>query len=167
MRRKRIANNILNEMPELKESQVIMRSLGPKGKNLHEAELPDGTVTLVTLPPKFRNLVWIKRGNYVIVEPSTERKNKLFGDIEFILFPEHIKHLKAEGKWPEEFNTPLNKTNEEKKEEEEEEEEDNDDDIPKNNNRQYYESSSEEDDDDLFVNTNRIVYESSSEEESD
>jgi len=64
MRRKRIANNILNEMPELKEGQVIMRSLGPKGKNLHEAELPDGTVTLVTLPPKFRNLVWIKRGVY-------------------------------------------------------------------------------------------------------
>jgi len=67
MRRKRIANNILNEMPELKDNQVIMRSLGPKGKNIHEAELPDGTVTLVTLPPKFRNLVWIKRGKYFLL----------------------------------------------------------------------------------------------------
>ncbi|ORX85713.1 nucleic acid-binding protein [Anaeromyces robustus] len=162
MRRKRITNNILNEMPELKEGQVIMRSLGPKGKNIHEAELPDGTSTLVTLPPKFRNLVWIKRGNYIIVQPSTERKNKLYGDIEFILFPEHIKHLKSLGKWPEEFNTPLNRNNEKKNEDEDSEEN-----LPKNNNRHYYDSSDEDSDDDLFVNTNRVVYESSSEEESD
>jgi len=61
MRRKRIANNILNEMPELKEGQVIMRSLGPKGKNLHEAELPDGTVTLVTLLLILKNLYFKKK----------------------------------------------------------------------------------------------------------
>lgn len=81
MRRKRIANNILNEMPELKDNQVIMRSLGPKGKNIHEAELPDGTVTLVTLPPKFRNLVWIKRGLY-----ATDIINKYKLNIYIILY---------------------------------------------------------------------------------
>ena len=33
-----------------------------KGNHLYEVTLPDGTSTLCRMPPKFRNLVWIKRG---------------------------------------------------------------------------------------------------------
>jgi len=37
-----------------------------KGNHLYEVTLPDGTSTLCRMPPKFRNLVWIKRGTETV-----------------------------------------------------------------------------------------------------
>lgn len=42
--------------------QKYARVLGPRGNHQHEVEFADGTKTLVTLQPKFRNSVWVKRG---------------------------------------------------------------------------------------------------------
>jgi hypothetical protein len=41
-----------------------------KGNHLYEVLLPAGTTTLCRMPPRFRNLVWIKRG--VRLYPRTD-----------------------------------------------------------------------------------------------
>ncbi|CAG8455680.1 2480_t:CDS:2 [Acaulospora colombiana] len=99
-RKQKTTSQILTSNPIPTESQKISRVLGGRGKNLHEVQFPDGTITLCSLPPKFRNLVWVKRGSYVIISPSeSENSSKIGGDIVHVLFPEHIKYLKSEGIW--------------------------------------------------------------------
>ncbi|CAG8741702.1 11113_t:CDS:2, partial [Acaulospora morrowiae] len=94
------------------QTQKIARVLGGRGKNLHEVQLPNGTTTLCSLPPKFRNLVWVKRGSYVIISPfESEKPNKIGGDIVHVLFPEHVKYLKSEGMWPIEFENQMETKN--------------------------------------------------------
>jgi probable RNA-binding protein EIF1AD len=67
----------------LSPSQAIARVVKATGKNLYNAELPNGTPVLVELEAKFRSTIWIKRGSYVVVDNETlaERENKLDGEI--------------------------------------------------------------------------------------
>ncbi|KAG0051432.1 putative RNA-binding protein eif1ad [Gryganskiella cystojenkinii] len=141
-RRKQVPTDILTDIPELESDQRFARVLGSRGKNIHEVQFPDGEELLVNLPPKFRSLVWVKRGSYVIIQPAEEEdKTKVAGDIAAVLFPDHIKKYKQEGIWP--FG-----------------------------DRNAKDVSSDEDedsnsDDDLFVNNNRVVIEESSDSESE
>jgi hypothetical protein len=50
---------------------------------------------------KYRLILYLFLGSYVIINPinETERVNKIGGEIEHVLFPEHVKHLKSEGIW--------------------------------------------------------------------
>ncbi|KAI7872596.1 hypothetical protein BDF14DRAFT_1755064 [Spinellus fusiger] len=131
-------------------SQNYARSLGPRGNHQHQVEYADGTQTLVVLPPKFRNTIWVKRGHYVIVDPMAgTTSDKVGGEIIQVLFPQHIKWLKQAGKWPDHFDRKEEQSEEEAEAEEVEEEE-------------------EEEEDDLFVNNNRpIMSGTESEEESE
>jgi hypothetical protein len=59
------------------------------------------------LPSKFRKLVWLKRGDYIIVsgaEGSTQTARGTAGAvthaIEHILYTDAVKHLRARGQWP-------------------------------------------------------------------
>ncbi|KAL1261697.1 hypothetical protein QQF64_006962 [Cirrhinus molitorella] len=137
-----------------------MRVLGSNGNNLHEAVTGSGERFLVSMPNKFRKNIWIKRGDFVIVDPIKEG-GKVKGEISFILYRDHIQYLRKLGVWPEGFhedrtsgerNVETPKERGERKTEEEEE----------------GDSDSEDDDSDLFVNTNRatVLY-SESEEETD
>ncbi|CAG8663886.1 27502_t:CDS:2 [Racocetra persica] len=130
-RKQKTTNQILTSNLIPTKTQKIARVLGGRGKNLHEVQYCDGTITLCILPPKFRSLVWVKRGSYVIIEPSESDKIKIGGEIVHVLFPEHVKHLKSEGIWPKEFES------QEK--------------IPDQTR-----SSGNDSDDQIFVNTNRI-----------
>lgn len=85
--------------PELTDNQLVARVLGPRGKNMHEVQFADGRTSLAILPPRFRNLIWVKRGHYVIVDPEATATEKLGGEIVHVLFPEHVKDLKSQGKW--------------------------------------------------------------------
>lgn len=85
--------------PELTPTQVIARVLGPRGKNMHEVQFADGRTSLAILPPRFRNLIWVKRGHYVVLDPEATTTEKLGGEIVHVLFPEHVKDLKAQGQW--------------------------------------------------------------------
>ncbi|OMJ14898.1 putative RNA-binding protein EIF1AD [Smittium culicis] len=96
--------------------------------------------TLAFLPPKFRKVVYVKRGNYVIVDLSLIRSDKVGGEIVQVLFPENIKRLKSEGKWPEEFLDSAEIQNTGKGQ---------DDNSADDND------SSDDDDDSIFENTNR------------
>ena len=114
------------------ESQSIVRIVESRGNNLHEVADPAGDQYLVSMPTKFRRNIWVKRGNFVLVEPITEG-DKVKAEIVRILTREHQKWYRAQKCWPKEFDeiNPKQRTSKM-------DEEDND---------------SEED---LFVNTNRL-----------
>lgn len=130
-------------------SQQIVRILGSRGNNLHEVESADTTPPvngntanegeaelnsdrfLVSMPTKFRKNVWVKRGDFVIVEPIDEG-DKVKAEIVRILTQQHIKEFTKDGIWPEKFTSKSS-----------------------NEIRNDAAESSEEDDDDLFRNTNR------------
>jgi probable RNA-binding protein EIF1AD len=119
-KKKHVAREVLEDYPEPSESQSIVRISGPRGNNLHEAENASGELFLCSMPTKFRKNVWIKRGDFVIVE-SIEEGEKVKAEIIHILFPEQIRHLQKSGKWPTEFLEVQEKALAAKDEEQEEE----------------------------------------------
>ncbi|ORX95429.1 nucleic acid-binding protein [Basidiobolus meristosporus CBS 931.73] len=104
MSRKKVTQDFFSSCPEPTENQIFARVVGPRGKNLHEVELTDGQVVLVSLPSRYRNLVYVKRGHYVIVEPIKNNDTKIFADIVYVLFPNHVKDLQTKGLFPAEFS---------------------------------------------------------------
>lgn len=161
MGKKQTARDQLDDDFEIEQGQVYARSLGPRGNHQHEVEFIDGEKKLVTLPPRFRNVVWLKRGHYVIVDPTVGISEKVGGEIVQVLFPKNIKDLKAAGKWPEEFSDPKSEPLQQQQPA-----------STKNALDQDQEDEDDEDDqDDLFVNNNRPVMSdtdsSSSDEEED
>ncbi|KAI8144515.1 hypothetical protein BJV82DRAFT_70302 [Fennellomyces sp. T-0311] len=130
MGRKQTTSDILDsESPVIEPGspQRYARVIGPRGNHQHEVEFTDGSRTLVTLQPRFRHLVWVKRGHFVIVDPSVgTTSEKVGGEIVHVLFPKHIKSLEQAGQWPSEFS-------------------------------QRKQQEDEDDSDDLFVNNNRPV----------
>ncbi|KAI8351327.1 hypothetical protein B0O80DRAFT_456275 [Mortierella sp. GBAus27b] len=61
-RRKQAPADILTDLPEIEEGQQFARVIATRGNNVHEVQFPDGREILANLPPKFRSLVWVKRG---------------------------------------------------------------------------------------------------------
>ncbi|KAI7878848.1 nucleic acid-binding protein [Lichtheimia hyalospora FSU 10163] len=108
MGRKQLEADILDAAPPTIEpgsKQRYARVLGPRGNHQHEVEFTDGHRTLVTLQPRFRHIVWVKRGHFVLVDPSIgTTSEKVGGEIIFVYFPQHIKQLEQAGQWPEEFS---------------------------------------------------------------
>ena len=51
------------------------------------------------MPTKFRKNVWIKRGDFCIVEPI-EEGDKVKAEIVRILYKDQIRHIKSENSWP-------------------------------------------------------------------
>jgi hypothetical protein len=42
-----------------------------RGSNVIEVQLPDGEESLAILPTRFRKLIWVKRGDYLLVSSSS------------------------------------------------------------------------------------------------
>uniref|UniRef100_A0A182QV49 Probable RNA-binding protein EIF1AD n=1 Tax=Anopheles farauti TaxID=69004 RepID=A0A182QV49_9DIPT len=121
-----------------KENQQIVRIVASRGNNLHEVETAqaDGEERfLVSMPVKFRKNVWIKRGDFVLVEPI-EEGNKVKAEICRILTSEHIKVFEKEGVWPRKFSK--------KRDLEEDLDEDG---LFRNTNRKFVAQSSDDDED--------------------
>ncbi|XP_012988885.1 probable RNA-binding protein EIF1AD [Esox lucius] len=145
------------------ENQQIVKVLGSRGNNLHEAVTAKGENFLVSMPPKFRKNLWIKRGDYVIVDPIEEGE-KVRGEISFILYRDHIQHLHKLRLWPEGFidEAPL-----EVKVEEQQPREGRREKVVEEDGSDHT-TDSEDDESDLFVNMNRCnVHYSESEEDSE
>ncbi|XP_043492654.1 probable RNA-binding protein EIF1AD isoform X1 [Polistes fuscatus] len=123
------------------ESQLIVKVVGSRGNNLHEIINSVGEQYLVSMPVKFRRHIWIKAGDFVLVEPIAEG-DKVKAEIVKILTREHIKWYRAQKCWPLEFDEIKNKKQPTK--------------TIKNNSDDEEEEEEEDNDDDLFVNTNRI-----------
>ncbi|KAM7354102.1 putative RNA-binding protein EIF1AD [Cochliomyia hominivorax] len=104
-RRKHVLKEMMEDDYELpKENQQIVRVVCSRGNNLHEVETAqaDDDHFLVTMPTKFRKNVWVKRGDFILVEPI-EEGDKVKAEICKILTPEHIKEYTKANIWPKRF----------------------------------------------------------------
>eukprot|EP00621_Florenciella_sp_RCC1693_P008036 CAMPEP_0182539910 /NCGR_PEP_ID=MMETSP1323-20130603/26190_1 /TAXON_ID=236787 /ORGANISM="Florenciella parvula, Strain RCC1693" /LENGTH=98 /DNA_ID=CAMNT_0024750519 /DNA_START=168 /DNA_END=461 /DNA_ORIENTATION=+ len=75
--RKSVLEDVLNNypVPDLSKGETLARVVAPRGGNLMEVLCADGAEGLAMLPTKFRKLIWVKRGDMVIVSGAS-------GDIE-------------------------------------------------------------------------------------
>uniref|UniRef100_A0A3Q2PQD9 Probable RNA-binding protein EIF1AD n=1 Tax=Fundulus heteroclitus TaxID=8078 RepID=A0A3Q2PQD9_FUNHE len=157
-KRKHVVKEVLGDFITPTENQQIVKVTGSRGNNLHEAITAQGETFLVSMPTKFRKNIWIKRGDYLIVDPIEEGE-KVKAEISFILYKDHIQFLQKQQLWPKGFMEEQSSQDKTSAKEEEAEEKDDEEDEG---------SDSEDDDSDLFVNTNRCNYQySESEEEED
>uniref|UniRef100_A0A2M4C2G9 Probable RNA-binding protein EIF1AD n=1 Tax=Anopheles marajoara TaxID=58244 RepID=A0A2M4C2G9_9DIPT len=93
-----------NDFDLPKANQQIVKIVASRGNNLHEVLSGQESYEkyLVSMPMKFRKNVWIKRGDFVLVD-SIEEGNKVKGEICRILTQEHIKVFEKQGVWPKKF----------------------------------------------------------------
>lgn len=182
--RKHLTDAVLNDLPEPEEHERIAKVVATRGGNQFDILLSttgeeDRPPQLAMLPTKFHKLVWVKRGDYVIVQTGGKVNGEEDNNagirfiISHILYKDQVKHLQIKGLWPEkdpEFNRHAVRGGAEEGEAEEDAEEDDDVSQDEGGDGIVY-STGYEDDDDLFVNTNRIaklkVQDSDSEEDSD
>ncbi len=86
------------------EGQHIVMAVGSRGSNIMEVQFPDGKRTLCLIPARFHKKLWIKRGNYLIIENAEETDAAVTGQVVHVLFADHVKQLKKiQGVWPIEF----------------------------------------------------------------
>jgi len=163
--RKHVTSEALESFPVPEGDQKIVRVTGIRGSNIVEVEYPDGGRILCLLPAKFKKRIWIKRGNFLIIEPFAELfkhtrtseaiNTKLKGRIVHILLKDQVKYLqKMDDVWPVKFLDT--------KEETINHDESNNADVP--------EDSGDEDEKELdpyLVNVNHRVVDDSSESESE
>lgn len=155
-KRKHVVKEVLGDFVTPTENQQIVKVIGSRGNNLHEAVTSQGESFLVSMPTKFRKNIWIKRGDFVIVDPI-EEGDKVRGEISSILYKDHIQYLQKQQLWPEGFTEDAVVQEKVSKEQEKKEKD----------NSEEETSNSEDDESDLFVNTNRCNYHYSESEEED
>ncbi|XP_065662103.1 probable RNA-binding protein EIF1AD isoform X1 [Hydra vulgaris] len=102
-KRKHVTKEILDDYYEPNEDEQIVQIVAAKGNNLHEVKTINNESFLVSMPNKYRKSVWVKRGDYVVIQ-SIKEGHKVQGEIVSILYPKQIKYLKQKNMWPEEFN---------------------------------------------------------------
>lgn len=177
-RRKHVLKEMMEDDYSLPtEQQQIVRVVSSRGNNLHEVEAAGVEADkflgmhsqveililniliyklsqlAVSMPNKFRKNVWVKRGDFILVEPI-EEGDKVKAEICKILTPEHIKEYTKAGIWPERFaksktSSTLNNDNAENSNDSNS---DSDDSLPPNTNRPVNsrdnDSDTDEDDED-------------------
>ncbi|KAI8593172.1 hypothetical protein BDZ88DRAFT_405734 [Geranomyces variabilis] len=158
-RKQHTSQEALESLPLPTPATPVARVIDNRGGGNYDVLIasnsdPAATETLiVSLPAKFRKLIWVKKGNFVIIQLADETSagGKVGGEILNVLFPDQIKHIKSKGLWPEQFATSLSATAT----------------PPAETDKGSADAESDSDnDDDLFVNSNRRV-QSSDEEESE
>ncbi|XP_033927569.1 probable RNA-binding protein EIF1AD isoform X2 [Melopsittacus undulatus] len=110
-KRKHVVRELLEEHVMPAPRQRVVRVLGTPGNNLHEVETPEGMRFLASMPPRFRRHIWIKRGDFLLVDPIEEGA-KVKAEISLVLLPPHVRFLQRQGLWPEAF-APLERPNRE------------------------------------------------------
>lgn len=146
-KRKHVTREALDDYYVPEGDEEIVKLIGGRGNNLHEVECADGKKFLVSMPTKFRKNLWVKRGDFVVIDPIKEG-NKVLAEIVYVLYHKQIKYLQSERLWPESFTGKNDNDDHDGAKENEK--------PRKGDNKYEYASSSEEDDDnDLFRNPNR------------
>ncbi|KAH8241793.1 probable RNA-binding protein EIF1AD [Drosophila bipectinata] len=128
------------------EQQKIVRVVSSRGNNLHEVEAATNEENfLVSMPNKFRKSMWVKRGDFLLIEPI-EEGDKVKAEICKILTTEHVKEYTKAGIWPVKFTK---KSGQEEISAQNQDDSDFEDDLPPNTNRPVInqESSGEDEDD--------------------
>jgi len=149
-KRKHVTREVEQDFSLPAPHQIIVQVVAGRGNNLHEVRDEVGHSFLVSMPTKFRKNVWIKRGDFVIVNPIDEG-DKVKAEICTILYKEQIKYIKSEKLWPEGFGEAQRA--EQRLAE-----------LRIQEDSSGKESEDSEDDSDLFQNTNRPVRQEETEE---
>jgi len=109
--RKNTVKSVEDEFPVPGENEMIVRVTASRGDNIFEIEIPEGESELALLPTKFRKLVWIRRGMFLIVSCSTGnfitasgRDGRVRFMIEHILLAEQENFLRKSKHWPAKFS---------------------------------------------------------------
>ncbi|KAG6547576.1 hypothetical protein Mapa_011025 [Marchantia paleacea] len=107
--RRNLKQGSLEGCPEPQPGQVLMRVVAMRGSNVIEVEDADAQKTLCMLPAKFHKSMWIKRGNFVLVdegdrEKAKEAGNKVTGTVAQVLYDEHIRELRKTSFWSPSFD---------------------------------------------------------------
>mgnify|MGYP000284359180 FL=1 len=114
--RKGVEEQYINSLPLPEEDEQIVQVIGARGASIFEVALSDEEVSkkasdhLALLPNKYRNVIWIKTKDFLIVDggvrkeedekDATEAGAKVQFIIKAILNKKQIKHIKKSGKWP-------------------------------------------------------------------
>ena len=173
--RKHLTDAVLHDFPEPQENECIAKVVATRGGNQFDVLVAANgstfssfskTPQLAILPNKFHKLIWVKRGDYCIVQTGNENEDtkdattSSGGGVRYIithiLYKEQIKHLKAKKLWPtdKEFQTLEGADRRQHIEEEakwtsgEEEDDDNEE-----QDGIVYDTGI---DDEFFINTNRV-----------
>ncbi|GAB6024447.1 Putative RNA-binding protein eif1ad [Chamberlinius hualienensis] len=153
-KQKHVASDFSEEIISIEDKQRIVKIVCGRGNNLHQVTDGLEETWLVSMPVKFRRNCWVKRGDFVIVEPI-EEGDKVKAEIVRILYKEQIQQLKKQNLWPSQFDDMKSEKHSLNVEE------------PCETFKDECDDESGDDDNDLFVNTNRAVveydYESDSE----
>lgn len=105
-RQRKHIEEMLYHFPEPKDNEQIAKVIEAKGRNILEIEYSDQTRVLALIPAKYHKKVWIKNGNFVIVEPTflPDSTSKVLAVVTHpFLTPEDIQNLVDTNIWPPEF----------------------------------------------------------------
>ncbi|XP_042045648.1 probable RNA-binding protein EIF1AD [Salvia splendens] len=106
--RKNLKRAVEEEMMALQHGQNIMQVVDLRGSNLIEVMDAKGQHLLAIFPAKFQKSMWIKRGNFVVVDESgreeaIESGRKVAGILTQVLYHDQVRLLQKSPEWPEIF----------------------------------------------------------------
>jgi len=78
--------------------QQVVKYLSGKGNNLHSVESLSGSTFLVSMPKKFRQTVWLKKGDCLVIDPISEGK-KVLGEIVCVIPTKDLIRMITRGEW--------------------------------------------------------------------
>lgn len=97
----------------LQPGQIFGRIVESRDKGIVSLNILDSSAemglapTLAFLPPKFRGVLFLRRGAFVVLSPSEESASeKVSWTIARLLRPEDVKMLRKAGLWPSQFEAP-------------------------------------------------------------
>jgi len=98
--RKHVADDVLSASPLPTESLRVARVVESRGSNILEVEFESGESILATFPARYTKKIWIKRGDFVMVEQADLRASgKVVGVITSVIRDDQIRHIKEHGLW--------------------------------------------------------------------
>ncbi|KAL0452640.1 UNVERIFIED_CONTAM: hypothetical protein Slati_1242100 [Sesamum latifolium] len=108
--RKNLKRAIEEEMVTLQQGQSIMQVVDLRGSNLIEVMDTKGQKLLAIFPAKFQKSMWIKRGNFIVVDESgreeaVESGRKVGGIVTQVLYHDQVRLLQKSPEWPEIFKS--------------------------------------------------------------
>ncbi|EYU35193.1 hypothetical protein ABFS83_06G122000 [Erythranthe nasuta] len=108
--RKNLKRAVESEMATLQQGQSIMQVVELRGSNHIEVMDSKGDKFIALFPAKFHKSMWIKKGNFVVVDESgreeaEESGRKVAGFVRQVLYHEQIRLLQKSLEWPEIFKS--------------------------------------------------------------
>lgn len=101
-KKKIVSKEVLYNYELPNDETEIVQVVASKGNNLHEVKNCKEELFLVSMPTKFRNNIWIKRDDYIMITKIIEG-DRVKGEISNILYPPQIEYIFQQGLWPTNF----------------------------------------------------------------